>query len=184
MSFSIKDFKSEIDRIFIAYSNVYLEDALKASKKYPKAEAIIMQPHLKGQFFSSAFKAVQLYKKFNSGETPQLFITNKTRYNPTEQKFVYKSYLLNVLDVRKPDEKALIDEKRAKGEWILQDTDIYTDRTALIVANKFKKLIPPEGVPLNVAENFLSVTRGTDLKSVSIASPKIIKKKWKDLLKD
>ena len=69
MSFSEGFFKTNIDSIFIAYSFVYVQDAINALNSSPETiEAVIVQPYRKDQTFPSTERATDLYKTLKNGQ--------------------------------------------------------------------------------------------------------------------
>ena len=74
MSLKMSLIEGKVDQLFIAYSNVYIEDAIVAVETNPGSEVVVIQPHSQNMSFTSAKKALDSYRKImNTRGIPILF---------------------------------------------------------------------------------------------------------------
>ena len=181
MSLNIEFFKANVDSMFIAYSFVYIEDALAALRNAPEqVEAIIIQPYRKGSNFVSADKAVSLYQQIKNGQNIPILFTPQGRRSEKGQFFEYGARLLEVLD---ETNRSKIKQYREEGKWILPASDKKLYATNFLIVKKPIVRLPKK-LPIGIAINILrGKTRGEPVQAVSIPAPKQMSVEYRDILK-
>lgn len=175
-----KEFKANFHRAFIAYSYVYISQAIEALKQSPNAEAIVIQPYEAHKSFASAKEAVDAYRHLTHGQNIPILFTPQGRMAEEGQFFEYGARLLDVLDITTGKTRDSIEQNRKLGKWVLQHGDkLYSKKNLLIVNSPIIAL--PGKLPINVALNILSRNRGKEVEAVAIPTPKFIKPKHQEV---
>jgi len=178
--------RDNIDRLFIAYSNVYTDDAIKALKQFPDAEAVVIQPYEAKKSFTSTEEALGLYKRLKDGQGIPLLFTPQGRMAEGGQFFEYGARLLDVLDITVGGVRDLVEQNRQTGKWVLQAGDVlYAEKNLLVVKAPIVTLLEissVERLPIGVAFNILRRNQGKPVKAVAIPAPKLIKAEYKGIL--
>ena len=107
--------------MFIAYSFVYIQNAIDALKAAPnKVDAVVIQPYRSDQGFVSTEKAAHLYRKLKEGQDIPILFTPQGRMSEAGQFFEYGARLLDVLD-REAFEK--VKRNLEDGRWVIPTDD-------------------------------------------------------------
>ena len=86
----LDEFKTHPHTIFIAYSFVYIEQAINALKETSKkVEAIIIQPYREDMEFTSTIEAMRLYRELNNDQSIPILFTPQGRMSEDGQFFEY-----------------------------------------------------------------------------------------------
>jgi hypothetical protein len=174
-------FKANIHRAFIAYSYVYVEEAIKAQEHSLTAEAVVIQPYRKDMFFTSTKEATHLYRTLKDGQHIPILFTPQHRWDEKGQFFEYGTRLLDVLDITNARTEETVKRNRQLGKWVLQyGDDLYTPKNVLVVRAPIVPL--PEKLPVEVAFNILRPHSGGRTQAVSIPAPKLIDEKYAEVL--
>jgi hypothetical protein len=186
MSIPKQHVRDNIDRLFIAYSNVYIDDAVEALKQSPDAEAVVIQPYETKKGFTSTEEALELYKHLKDGQGVPILFAPQGRMAEDGQFFEYGARLLDVLDVTAGGVRDLVEQNRQTGKWVLQAGDfLYAEKNVLIIKSPIVPLSEISSVnrlPIGVAFNILRRSRGKPVKAVAIPAPKLIKAEYKEIL--
>jgi hypothetical protein len=186
MSISKQYVRENIDRLFIAYSNVYIDDAVEALKQSPGAEAVVIQPHETKKSFTSTEEALQLYRHLKDGQGVPILFAPQGRMAEGGQFFEYGARLSDVLDVTAGRVQELVEQNRQTGKWVLQAGDVlYAEKNVLIVKSPIVPLSEISSVnclPIGAAFNILRRNRGKPVKAVAIPAPKLIQAEHKEIL--
>jgi len=184
MSFPIEYVKERIDTLFIAYSNIYIDDAILSLKNSPNAEAVIMQPYESLGSFASTRNAISVYKEMKGNQEIPILFTPQGRMAEEGQYFEYGARLIDIFDVSYDEVRKLINLVLSSGKWVLQAHDkyIYAKKDILVVSAPVKEL--SSKIPVNSAYNVLKQKQGEATKAVAIPSPKSIDDDYKYVLKE
>jgi len=172
-----KIFDENLGDVFIAYSFVYVDEAVSALQDAStNAEAVVVQPYYKGRIVS-AREAMHLYRILTGGRNIPILFTPQTRHE--EQRFEYGSRLLDLLHEQELDTvRKNVDE----GKWYLWDETLYGSNF-LIVQIPIQELETTP--PVHVATNLLAgATQGEPTGAVAIPSPKLLDPELRHLLED
>ncbi len=174
--------KDNIDRLFIAYSNIYIEDAIEAIKRSPNAKAVVMQPYESKGSFSATREAIKLHKKLKADQDIPILFSSQGR--TVEQYFEYSAQLIDVFDISNTEVNKLINVILDTGRWVLQSQDkhIYAKKDILVVKAPITKLV--DKLPVEFATNILRHKRGEPTEAVAIPAPKLIKEEYRNILQD
>jgi hypothetical protein len=185
MSFPRKYCKANIDRLFIAYSYVYLEKALQVLAEHKGAKAVVLQPFQQAKSFSSTDAAMCLYKEMKGDLGIPILFTPQARTNKNGQFFTYGSRLLRLLNIiDNEDDNVEFNRQRQDKNWVLQkenqdENDVYATKNLLVVQAPIQKL--ERELPVDISTNILS-NKGTAVGAVSIPAPKLIALEYRDFL--
>ncbi len=172
--------EGKVEQLFVAYSNIYIEDAVEALKQSPNAEAVILQPYESKGSFAATRKAIKMYKELNSDQNIPILFTPQGR--TVEQYFQYGSQLIDVFDVSNTEVLKLIKVILDTGKWVLQaqDKEIYSKKDILVVKAPIVEL--KDKIPVEFAINVLKHKRGEPTEAVAIPAPKLIREDYKNVL--
>jgi len=177
----LDEFNANPHTIFIAYSFVYMGDAINALKEATeKVEAIIIQPYRRDMGFTSTIEAAQLYRKLNDGQSIPILFAPQGRMSEDGQFFEYGARLL---DVFSREEVALVEKNYEAGKWVLPRSDTWPPygQNFLIVRTPIVRL--PKKLPVGVAINILKgPTQGESVQAISIPAPKRLKATYRNML--
>ena len=183
MSFPIEYVKERIDTLFIAYSNIYIDDAILALKQSPEAEAVIMQPYESMGSFASTRKAISLFKEMKESQEIPILFTSEGRMAEEGQYFEYGARLIDVFNVSYNEVRKLINHILDSGNWVLHaHDDFYAKKDILVVRAPIIEL--SNKIPVNAAVNVLKHKQGEATKAVAIPAPKSIDEEYKHILKE
>jgi len=182
MSLKKSFIEGKVDQLFVAYSNIYIDDAVEALKKSPNAEAVILQPYESKGSFTSTRKAIKLYRELKSDQDISIPILFTPQGRTGEQYFQYGAQLIDVFDVSNTEVFKLIKFILETGKWVLQaqDKEIYSKKDILVVKAPIFEL--KDIIPVEFAINVLKHKRGEPTEAVAIPAPKLIKEGYKDYL--
>ncbi len=187
MSIPKQYIRDNIDRLFIAYSTVHINDAIKALEQSPDAEAVVIQPHEEKKRFTSTEEALELYKHLKGEQSIPILFAPQGRMAKDGQFFEYGARLLDAFDITAGGALDLVEQNRQTGKWVLQAGDVlYAEKNVLIVKSpivSLSEVSPVESLPIGVAFNILRRNRGKPAKAVSIPAPKLIKVEHKEILR-
>jgi hypothetical protein len=174
--------KTNLDRLFIAYSYVYISEAIEALRNAPEAEAVVVQPYEAHKNFTSTIETLELYRQIKGQEGVPILFTPQGRMAEEGQFFEYGSRLLDVMDVTIEGVKELIEQKRLAGKWVLQSGDVlYAEKNVLIVKSPIVSL--SARLPIGEALNILRRKQGEPVQAVAIPAPKLIRVGHEEILK-
>lgn len=168
-------FEQNLEDVFIAYSFVYVDEAVTAlADASPRVEALVGQPYF-GSRIVSARDAMVLYRHLTNGDDIPVLFTPQTRHQ--EQRFEYGSRLLDLLHEEEIDRvRRNVDD----GKWLLWDKSLYA-KNFLIVRTPIVELA--DKPPLEAATNLLrGPTQGQPTKAVSIPAPKLLDPDFRHVL--
>ena len=178
---SVQFVEDNLDSIFVAYSLVYVQDAIDALEKASDAEAIVIQPYERKKAFISAGKAARLYKGITRGRSIPILITPQGRMSREGQRFQYGARLWDILDVTDDEQLSLVKRNLDSGKWVLAAGDsLYSEKNLLIIERPIVRL--PEELPVGLARNIRRGSQGSVVKAVSIPAPKLIDEAYTDIL--
>ncbi len=182
-----KIIRDNIDCFFIAYSNIYIEDAIKALEQFPDAEAVVIQPFEKDRRFISTEEALSFYEELKGNPGVPILFTPQGRAIETGQNFEYGARLIELPDVQVNEDHLRFERNIQTNKWVLHADDIpYAQKNLLVVKAPIVALSDISEIsklPVNQAINILDrKKRGTPVKAVSIPAPKLINKKYKYIL--
>jgi len=180
-SLSEKFIESNLDCLFVAYSLVYIQDAIDALKNYPDAEAVVVQPYEKKKAFTSARKSARLYRKVTKDRNIPILITPQGRMSSEGQCFQYGGRLLDILDATDSEQLSLVKQNLDNGKWVLAAGDpLYSEKNLLIIERPIVKL--SEELPIGLASNIRRRNQGSTVRAVAIPAPKLIDEAYTDIL--
>ena len=186
MSIPIRLIKDNIGRVFIAYSYVYIDEAIKALGQSRDAEAIVIQPYEAKKGFKSTGETLSLYKQLKKGQGIPILFTPQGRMAQDGQFFEYGARLSDVLDVTASGVREVIEQSRQSGKWVLQSGDVlYAEKNVLIVQAPIvalSEISPVASLAIGAAFNILQRSRGKPVRAVAIPAPKLIKLGYEEIL--
>ncbi len=184
MTFPVEYVKERIDNLFIAYSNIYIDDAILALKQSPEAEAVIMQPYESLGSFTSTRKAIRVYKEMKGDQEIPILFTPEGRMAEDGQSFEYGARLIDLFDVSFIEVHKLINFMLITGKWVLQTHDkyLYAKRDILVVRAPIIEL--SSKIPVQSALNVLTHNKGEPTKAVAIPAPKEINNEYEGVLRE
>ncbi len=188
MSIQKQLIEENIDRIFIAYSNVYIDDAVKAVKESPKAEVVVIQPYEQGRKFSSTKKMLELYRKLGKTTGIPILFTPQGRGTETGQFFEYGSRLFDVIDIEGIEDEQRLDDNLRSGLWVLQAQDkLYSRKNLLMVKTPIKpikEISNFDKLSVSICVNIFKHRYGEPVEAVAIPAPKLIIEDYGSILLD
>jgi len=182
-----KMIRDNIDCFFIAYANIYIEDAIKAQEQFPDAEAVVIQPFEKDRRFVSTEEALLFYEELKGNIGIPILFTPQGRAVETGQYFEYGARLIELPDVQVSEDRKSFDHNIQTNKWVLHADDRpYAQKNLLVVKAPIVALSDiseTSNLPVNQAINILNPKkRGTPVEAVSIPAPKLIKEEYKYIL--
>ena len=174
--------EGKLEQLFVAYSNIYIEDAVEALKQSPDAEAVIIQPYESKGSFAATRKAIKLYIELKNDEHINIPILFTPQGRTVDQFFQYGAHLIDVYDVSSSEVYKLINVILDTGRWVLQaqDKEIYSKKDILVVKAPIVEL--QDKIPVACAINILKHKKGELTEAVAIPAPKLISEEYKDIL--
>lgn len=170
-----------VDSIFVAYSLVYVGNAISALENSTDAEAVVIQPYESNKSFTSARKAARLYRKITKDQSIPLLITPQGRMDSDGQFFQYGGRLWDILDATDREQLAIVEQNVDSGRWVLLAGDsLYSEKNLVVVERPIVEL--PGELPISVARNIRRANQETVLKAVAIPAPKLIEQAYTDVL--
>lgn len=180
-SLSQRFITDNLDSVFVAYSLVYIGNAISALKNSPDAEAVVIQPYESKKSFASARKAARLYRKITKGQSIPLLITPQGRMDSDGQYFQYGGRLWDILDATDREQLSIVEQNVDSGKWVLLAGDsLYSEKNLVVVERPIVEL--PGELPIRVARNIRRANQETVLKAVAIPAPKLINRAYTDVL--
>jgi len=180
-SLSEQFIESNLDCLFVAYSLVYIQDAIDAFKNSPDAEAVIIQPYEKKKTFASARKSARLYRKVTKGKSIPILLTPHGRMSGEGQRFQYGARLLDILDATDSEQLSLVKQNLDSGKWVLAaGNTLYSEKNLLIMERPIVAL--SEELPIGLASNIRRRNQGSAVRAVAIPAPKLIDEAYTDIL--
>jgi len=178
--------EGKAEQLFVAYSNVYIEDAILSVGNNPYAEVIVIQPYSQDISFTSAKKALDSYRKMMNTQGIPILFTPQGRRDEKGQYFEYGSILIDIIDLTDDEHREKLKVNLDSNKWVLQaQDDLYSIKNLLAVKAPIIKLAeihPHDMLPVSVAINVLQHNYGKPVKAISIPAPKLIKGEYKDIL--
>ena len=184
MSLKKSFIEGKVDQLFVAYSNIYIYDAVEALKKSPDAEAVIIQPYESKGSFAATRKAIKLYRELKNDGDINIPILFTPQGRTVDQFFQYGAQLIDVYDVSNSEVYKLINVILGTGRWVLQaqDKEVYSKKDILVIKAPIVELM--EKIPVECAINVLRHKRGKPTEAIAIPAPKLIIEEYKDTLKE
>ena len=186
MSQKMNLIEGKTDKLFIAYSNVYIEDAIAAIMQNPRSEVVVMQPYNQSFSFTSAKKTLDTYRKITKKQGIPILFSPQGRRDEGGQYFEYGSILIDIFDISDVEQRDRLKVNLDSKKWVLQaQDDLYSSKNLLAVIAPITKLTdiyPHKTLPVSIALNVLKHNYGEPVKAISIPAPKLIKDDYKNML--